>query len=187
MYMVSAATRWTAEMVRALPEDRNRYEVIGGDLLVSPGLTWTHQAAVGRLNASLMHYLSGSRVGHVYCAPADIEFSEDTLVQPDIFVVPRRGDKAPRSWEDVRELLLVVEVLSPSSARTDRLQKRDLYLVRGAPEYWVVDVDARLIERWRPEVGEPERLSDYITWQPAGASDAFVVDLAEYFAAVLDD
>ena len=187
MHMVQARTRWTAEMVRALPEDRNRYEVIDGDLIVSPGPSWTHQIAVALLMGRLLDYLRSNRVGLLLGGPADIEFNDATQVQPDIFVVPRGAGKVPRRWEDVKKLLLVVEVLAPSSARTDRLQKRELYLDRGAQEYWVVDFDARLIERWRPGDTRPEIIPDSIEWQPEHAAAPFLMNLAEYFGEVLDE
>jgi Uma2 family endonuclease len=187
MCMVQARTRWTAEMVRDIPEDRNRYEVINGDLVVSPGRSWTHQTAVELLLARLLEFLRGNRTGYLKSAPADIEFSEDTMVEPDIFVVPRGPGKVPRRWEDVQKLLLVVEVLSPSTARTDRVTKRDLYLGRGAPEYWIIDLDARLIECWRPGDSRPEIRTDSVTWQPEGAPSPFVMNLAEYFGEILDE
>jgi Uma2 family endonuclease len=187
MYMVQAPTRWTAEMVRALPDDRNRYEVIDGDLVVSPGPSWTHQAAVESLLVRLVEYLRSNRAGYLKSGLADIEFSEDTLVQPDLFVVPHASGKVPRRWEDVRKLMLVIEVLSPSTARTDKLRKRELYLAHGPPEYWVVDIDSRLIERWRAGDVRPEIVSQSLQWQPDSAPAPFVMNLAEYFGEVLDD
>ena len=100
---------------------------------MNPDPSWTHQTAVELLLARLLVYLRANRVGHLKSGPAEIEFSEVTQVQPDIFVVPRGTGKVPRMWEDVKKLLLVVEVISPSTARTDRLRKRELYLDRGAP------------------------------------------------------
>jgi Uma2 family endonuclease len=134
----------------------------------------------------LGQYVRASRIGLLLGGPAEIEFSEVTQVQPDIFVVPRVEGKAPRKWQDVQQLLLVVEVISPSSARTDRLRKRQLYLERGAPEYWIVDVDARLIERWRPGDTRPEVVADSIEWHPDNAATPFSMKLGEYFAEVLD-
>jgi len=189
MHMVQALRpmRWTADMVRALPEDRNRCEVIEGELFVSPGPSWIHQHAVAALFVRLYGFLRGSRAGHPLVAPADVEFSDDTLVQPDIFVVPLVHGKAPRRWEEVRQLLLAIEVSSPSTARTDRVHKRELYLSRGAREYWVVDIDAQLIERWRAGDVRPEILDGMIEWRPDDKSEPFVIDVAEYFAEVLDD
>ena len=76
--------------------------------------------------------------------------------------------------------MLAVEVLSPSTARRDRREKRRLYQ-RFADEYWIVDLDARLVERWRPGDVRPEVLDETLSWQPAGAVEPLVVDLAAYF------
>ena len=187
MHMVQTRTRWTAEMVRALPEDGNRYEVIDGELVMSPGPPWTHQRAVFVLVRLLAEYLRSNRSGRLLGGPADIEFNEKTQVQPDVFVVPRGSSKAPASWNEVRRLLLVVEVISPSSARIDKVEKRKLYLECGAPEYWIIDVDARLIERWRQGDSRPELIADIIEWQPENVASPFVMRLSEYFAEVLDE
>jgi Uma2 family endonuclease len=85
----------------------------------------------------------------------------------------------------VRQLLLVIEVLSPTSSRRDRVQKRDKYLSHGA-EYWIVDADARVVERWRPGDDRPQMISDEISWQPADGGEPFRVDLVQLFAEALD-
>ena len=184
MHMASASARWTAEMVRALPEDRNRYEVIDGELIVSPGPSWRHQHAVQRLVIRLTEYLDRTRVGHLVIGPGDIEFAPDTLVEPDLFVVPLIDGNIPLRWEEVRSLLLVIEVLSPSSGRRGRLRKRKLYLREGAQEYWIVDVDSRLIERWNQGRAMPEIVDDILEWWPTSAKEPFVLNLKDYFAEV---
>lgn len=82
-------------------------------------------------------------------------------------------------------LLLVVEIPSPGTARADRLVKRRLYQRQGVPEYWIVDVAARLVERWRPEDERPEILTEHLEWQPAPVREALRVDLAAYFGEVV--
>jgi Uma2 family endonuclease len=77
-------------------------------------------------------------------------------------------------------------VLSPSSAQHDRVRKRPLYQ-RHVPEYWIVDLDARLVERWRPDDDRPEILTGVLAWHPAGASEPFRLELPAYFAQVLDE
>jgi Uma2 family endonuclease len=185
MHMASASARWTAEMVRALPEDRNRYEVIDGELIVSPGPSWRHQHTVQRLVIRLTEYLDRTRIGHLVTGPGDIEFARDTLVEPDLFVVPLIDGDIPLRWEDVRSLVLVIEVLSPSSGRRDRLRKRKLYLREGAQEYWIVDTDSRLVERWIQGRTMPEIIDDTLEWLPANASEPFVMNLQDYFADIL--
>jgi Uma2 family endonuclease len=85
-----------------------------------------------------------------------------------------------------RELLLAVEVLSPSSGRYDRVTKRPHYQ-RHVPEYWIVDLDARLFERWRAGDERPEILTETLEWTPAGASEPFTLDLIRFFALVFDE
>src|SRR6476646_10950076 len=75
----------------------------------------------------------------------------------------------------VLELLLAVEVRSPSSSRHDRVRKRPLYQ-RHVPNYWIVDLDARLIERWIPHEPRPELLTDTLVWHPPDAATPFTLD-----------
>lgn len=187
MAMVSPHTRWTAAMVRALPDDGFRHEVIDGEHIVTPAPSWTHQRAVLQLARRLMDYLAQHPVGEVIISPADIEFDEHNMVEPDLFVVPLPGGKRPRAWEDVRALLLAVEVLSPSTFRTDRFRKRRLYQQNSVPEYWIVDFDARVFERWRAGEDEGAVLTERLVWQPDAAIPALTFDLGEYFRDVTVD
>src|SRR2546429_1359127 len=79
---------YTADMVRELPDDGNRYEVVYGELLVTPAPRLWHQEIVGRLAWALRAYLDRARVGHVLASPADISWRPDVLVQPDLLVAP---------------------------------------------------------------------------------------------------
>ena len=184
MGMPSRQAEWTADEVLALPDDGNRYEVIDGALLVTPSPNPRHQRAVGALYAGLREYLRGTQIGFVHFSPADIRFSDRRLVQPDVFVTPRAGRTAPLAWVEVRELIMVTEVLSPRTARHDRGSKRRLYQEEGVPEYWIIDVAARLVERWRPEDDRPEILSERIEWRPAGALVPLVLELGAFFDEV---
>jgi Uma2 family endonuclease len=177
---------WTADDVRALPDDGNRYECIDGALLVTPSPRWTHQRAVLRCVLRLAAFVDEQRLGDLLFSPADIELEPGTLVQPDAFVAQVRAHaRPPYEWPDVESLLLAVEVLSPSTARRDRTVKREFYQRTGVGEYWVVDVDARRVERWRAADSEPEILSETLMWAPEGAARPLVLDLREYFAEVL--
>jgi len=185
MAMPGLPTEWTVEMVRALPDDGSRYEVIGGELFVTPAPSWTHQRAVGELFRILMAYLEEHAIGDAIIAPADVLFGPKDMVEPDLFVVPLIEGKAPRTWEQVGRLLLAVEVLSPSTLRADRGDKRELYQRKGVPEYWVVDIDARRIERWRPTDPLAETFVDVLAWQPDRFTEPLVIDLRAYFGRVL--
>ncbi|MGZ8490863.1 MAG: Uma2 family endonuclease, partial [Gemmatirosa sp.] len=126
-------------------------------------------------------YLIANPVGDLLFGPGEVELDPYTLVQPDLFVLPLVDGRVPLGPEESAEPLLVVEVLSPSTARYDRGVKRDRYQRAGA-EYWIVDVDARLVERWLPDAQRPEVLRDALRWQPQGAGAPLVVALPPLFA-----
>ena len=173
-------------MVRALPHDSYRYEVIGGELLVTPAPSATHQRAVIGLLVRLANYLEHEPCGEVLASPADISFHADMLVQPDLFVLPITPDEGRvLGWSQIRTLLLAVEVLLAPTARADRQVKRRLYQQEPVGEYWIVDVNARLVERWRAGDEHPEILSATLSWHPEPASAPFELDLAAFFDEVL--
>jgi Uma2 family endonuclease len=181
--MGMAVTYYTADLVRALPDDGRRYEVVHGELLVTPAPRAWHQEIVTRLLVALRAYLDRHPAGHVLPSPADISWSDDTLVQPDVFVVPLEEART-LDWRRMQTLLLAVEVLSASTARADRFTKRRLYQERGVPAYWIVDPDRRCVEVWTPEAAFPAVESEAVTWQPAGSDEALTIRLEELFRAV---
>ena len=187
MGMSELLERWTAARVRELPDDGNRYEVVDGELLVTPAPRFDHQEAVVRLWQLVDDYLRFVRIGHATISPADVELDSHTLVQPDVFVVSLIDGRRPKNWSDIQGLVLAVEVLSPSSARADRTVKRRRFQRAGIPEYWVVDADARLVERWRPGDERPEILTDELVWHPDATGAPLRVDLRSYFAQVLGE
>jgi Uma2 family endonuclease len=176
-------TYYSAEQVRALPDDGNRYEVVHGELLVTPAPRALHQEVVRRLLVHLSLYLEAEPVGHVLPAPADISWGPDTLVQPDVFVVPVEQART-LDWSLMRNLLLVAEVLSPSSARADRFTKRIEYQRQGVPLYWVVDPQQHQVEVWTPEDVAPPLERESLAWQPAGASRPFELKLETLFRPI---
>ena len=190
MAMPSLRRRWTPRDVRALMSESRawpRYELIGGELLVTPSAGVPHQIAVTELLLRLGPYVSTECLGIALASPADLELTPDEITQPDVFVVPLEPAAQPEwspTWADVTRLLLAVEVFSPSSARNDRVLKRDHYMEAGVPEYWIVDLDARIIERWTPAAATPEVFRDSITWEPVGASAALTIDLAPFFGTI---
>jgi Uma2 family endonuclease len=184
------ARRWNAREVRALidaaPLATPRYELVDGELLVTPGPGVFHQRAVVELIVALAGYLATARVGHVLTSPSDVELEPEFVTQPDAFVVPMSElRRVASNGPPIRELLLAIEVLSPSSSRHDRVRKRPLHQ-RHVPDYWIVDLDARLFERWVPSDDRPALVTDTLAWYPAGASVPFTMDLPTFFAAVFN-
>ncbi len=180
MGMPQATEVWTAERIRALPDDGLRHEVVDGEHLVTPAPRAPHQIAVGELFRLLDPYVRQHELGRVMSSPADIEFDPHTMVQPDLFVTARRRFK---TWKDAQPLRLAVEVLSPSTARADRIVKRRRFQKAGV-ELWIVDLDARLVERWRPGDKRPEMLEEHLLWQPEGVPEPLLVDLEAFFREV---
>ena len=131
----------------AIPSDRNRYEVLDGELLVTPAPSPLHQRVSKRLQRQLEQFFEGARRGEVFDAPIDVILSAHDVLQPDLFVVTELSQISSRGIEGSPALL--VEVLSPSSRQTDRSAKAKRYAELGCPHYWIVDPDARRIECYR--------------------------------------
>jgi len=125
---------WTVEMLDSLPEDNLRYELLDGTLLVSPAPVPRHQAAIGELYLLLRAVCPADHF--VFLAPLDWRPDGRTSLEPDLLVVRRDriGEK-----NIVETPTLVVEVLSPSSARIDRMLKFSRYFEGGIAQYWIVD------------------------------------------------
>jgi Uma2 family endonuclease len=180
MVMPDTARRYTIDEVLAFPPDGNRYELVDGALLVTPSPAQRHQLALGQLYLRVGGYVGGfPNVARVFLAPADIIWGPDEYVQPDLFVVP--AGEVTGNWRDCRSLLLAAEVVSPASARGDRVTKRRLYQRRRVATYWVVDTDARAVEVWHPDDARPEVVTDRLRWRLAPEAPELVIPLEETF------
>ena len=187
MAMPALHTDWTVDMLDALPDDGQRYEIIDGELFVTPSPGEGHQDVVGALYARLLGYLGGSDIGKAVSSPSDVRRGDRTRnrLQPDVYVVRRVNGKRPPYPYDLADLLLAVEVLSPGTERTDYQRKRTTYLTSGVGEYWVVNVEARNVSVWR-RAGDPgEVLSERLEWLPAGMAKPFVLELPAFFDEAL--
>lgn len=175
---------WTADEVLAIPESPGyRFEAVDGQLIVSPSPSLRHQVAVLALSARLLEYSMRHRVGLVVVAPFDIVPDPHTVVQHDVLVLPLVDNRPPRSWQEAGRLLLAVEVLSPSTARTDRQLKRRKYQEMDTVS-WLVDLEAHLVEVWRPGIEAPEVHAQLLPWGPVSTVDPLEIDLGSFFAHV---
>ena len=180
---MAAPVYWTADMVRALPDDGNKYECVYGELLVSPAPRAWHEEIVTRLLVLLTEYADREKIYHAFGSRSDISWSDDTLVQPDVFVVPI-AEARTLTWASMKRLELAIEVLSPSSSRADRFTKRRLYQDVRIPAYWVIDADDHEVELWTPEVRFPAIERERVVWHPQGAAGPCVIELAELFRPI---
>jgi Uma2 family endonuclease len=115
-----------------------------------------------------------------------VELEREFIAQPDVFVLPMaEWRRVAKDGPPIRQLLLAVEVLSPSSSRHDRVRERPLYQ-RNVPNYWLIDLDARLFEHWTPGDDRPALVTDTLVWQPDGAATPFALHVQAYFASILD-
>ena len=137
--------KFTYADYRNAPEDK-RYELLDGELVVSPAPKEVHQRVLGNLYLELSLFVRERHVGRVYLSPFDVVLTDTDVVQPDLLFVSneRAGivtEDNARGGPD-----LVIEILSPSTAERDLTFKRALYARHGVTEYWLVDTDARTIE-----------------------------------------
>jgi Uma2 family endonuclease len=183
---VMPARRYTVAEVLDFPADGNRYEVVAGELLVTPAPAGGHQLLVTRLMVYLAKYLEPlGLIDALLTSPANITWGRDPrdaedLVQPDLFLVAR--GQFTGSWRDVTALDLAVEIVSPSSTRADRVVKRQTYQRHNVATYWVVDPEARLVEVWRPDDDRPTVALEALTWRLNDAAPELRVFLADLFA-----
>ncbi len=134
-----------------IPPDRNTYEIIDGELYVTPAPSPLHQRVSKRLQRQLEAYFEARELGEVFDAPIDLILTHHDVVQPDLVVVAEARQVSARGIEGAP--LLVVEVLSPSTRAQDRTVKSRRYAALGIPHYWIVDPEARRIECYRAEAG----------------------------------
>ena len=144
-----ALSQITWQDVQQLPDDGNRYEAIEGDLHVTAAPSLRHQRISRRLFLDLQKLLGDTGLGELFYSPVGVEFpATEEGVQPDIVFVSnqRRGILADPWIQGAPDL--VIEILSPSTARRDRGVKRKLYGRQGVLQYWIVDPAAAVVEVW---------------------------------------
>ncbi len=144
-------TKMSAKDFFELPETNLPTELMDGELLVSPAPIPEHQNVSVELLILLRGLIPNGKLFH---APIDVYFDESNIVQPDLLWVAEDsqcfiGDKRLEGAPD-----LIVEILSPSTARRDKNKKFQLYEKYGVREYWLVDPQAQYIEVWRLENGK---------------------------------
>ncbi len=177
----------TIEQLLALPDDGVRHELLDGVHIVTPAPAYLHQRVLQTFWHELYAALRGTETLVILSSPADIRLGPRTFVQPDLFVHRKDPGRRVREWAEVGVPVLAIEFLSPTTAARDRGAKRRIYQRAGVGEYWVVDLDARLVERWRPEDVRPEILDQRLVWAPPELSAPLTLDLPAIFAAVLGE
>ncbi len=143
---------WTYEEFMTLPEGGPyRYEIIDGELFMTPSPTPRHQEISGNLFEIIRHFLRSNYLGKVFAAPYDVVFSQNPpqVAEPDLVFVSKAHASliTEKNIQGVPDLL--VEILSPGTAENDRRAKFSLYERFGVPEYWIVDPEAETVQVFR--------------------------------------
>ncbi|HLY60265.1 MAG TPA: Uma2 family endonuclease [Terriglobia bacterium] len=134
-----------------LPSDGKRYEIIEGELFVTPAPNYYHQIIVTRLTRHLSAFVEDNRLGLVFVSPFDVVFSQFDVVEPDILYISKARSSVLTEKNVQGSPDLVIEVLSPSTAKIDRTIKLKLYARFGGQEYWIIDPEGPSAEIYRRE------------------------------------
>lgn len=162
--------------------ETERYELLGGELLMTPSPTWKHQAVLLRLANRLQTFVEEHRLGHVAVSPLDVVLSEHNVAQPDIlFISQERADIIDEDGDVRGAPDLVIEILSPSTIERDRTTKRTLYARYGVREYWLVDLNDETVDVLSLTESGYERLGEL------GRSDALTSALLDELEIPLDE
>ena len=166
-----------------LEEDEDRLELMDGELVRTPSPDMDHQEVAADLGTSLSMFVREHDLGRVYFASTDVMFSDADVAQPDLLYISkeRQHIRTPANIQGAPDL--IVEILSPSSARWDWGYKRELYARHGVREYWIVDPTNHLVTVMELQDGKLEIDQTVIADKTARSSvlEGFEIDLAEIF------
>ncbi len=181
---------WTYTDLREIPEDPSRrYEILEGQLVVSPSPSINHLLVVTALHGRLLRHVDDDQLGLVTASPADVKRSEYEVVVPDLFFVRKARLKIIRRGEQtiLEPPDLAVEVVSPASSRRDRAQKFVFYAGFGVPEYWIVDPVQRTFDAFRLRDGGYEPLPVEHGVFRSEAVEGFELDVEDLFQVLDED
>lgn len=133
-----------------LPDDKNRYEIINGELVMTPAPKINHQRISGIIELQLRLFVEKNKLGEVFDAPCDVFLTEKDIVQPDILFVSNENKKIITEDNIKGAPELVIEIISPTTAYYDLIEKKELYEKFGVKEYWIVDPKKQWVEIYTP-------------------------------------
>ena len=144
--MIATLRPLTYDDLVDMPDDGQRYEIIDGELIVSPAPVANHQRVLKRLVRVFDDFANETRSGEVFFAPFDVQLGYHDIVEPDlVFIATEQGRVPGQDHKFEGSPVLVVEVISPSSRQTDRVKKMALYARSGVLEYWIADPEQRTL------------------------------------------
>ena len=154
---------WTYQDYLNLPDDGRRYEIIEGVLYVTNAPNIDHQFTVMKTAARLDQFVTEHELGFVLTAPFEIHLTETTRpVLPDVIFIAKDRWPGPGAAYFEGAPDLIVEVLSPSTSRTDRVVKFEAYEQAGVREYWIANPKTRSVEVFVLSGGEYASLNEFV-------------------------
>ena len=177
------SVKYTYDDFLNFPDDGKRHEIIDGEHYVTPSPNTKHQTICVSLVFALRTYLQGRPLGAVFVAPFDVVFSDLDVVEPDLLYISRERAGVLTENHVHGAPDLVVEILSPSTRKTDETTKRKLYERFDVREYWVVDPELETIKIYRRVDGAFARAAELT----AEAGDTLTTPLLPDFSVTLAD
>lgn len=178
MLMDTVQKQWTLAEVHSLPDDGNQYELVRGELFVTPPPTYNHESIRARLAMIVVPYVTREGLGLTFQGHAVMRH-DGSEVGPDLMVrAEHRGPDA--GWNNAPVPMLIVEIASPGTRRRDREQKRSLYMEAGVEEYWTIDPERREVTVVRPGAADVVVTGELLS-QPRGAEQPLAFDVARLF------
>jgi Uma2 family endonuclease len=178
MHVATKTKVWTLEEVHSLPDDGNKYELVRGELFVTPPPGGTHETILSRLSRVLEPYVERQRLGLVF-HPRSVMRFEGSEVEPDL-MVRKPWPGRDRNWDNAPAPILIVEVFSGSTRRRDQNQKKDLYMGAKIAEYWMVDPERQAVTVVGPKQIERTE-TDLLVWSPPGSTSPLEIRVAGLF------
>jgi Uma2 family endonuclease len=132
----------------ALPDDGKRYQLLDGELVMTPSPNAWHQDVLLTLAQELVAHARDHEPGRIYVAPLDVVLDDHNVLQPDIFFISNERAAVRQGGRILGAPDLCVEVLSPGTQHLDRARKREIYARFGVAHCWIVDLHTRAIEEY---------------------------------------
>lgn len=153
MTAITARKRMTyADYVKI--DDNNRYEILHGELCMVPAPSTDHQSVSRNLEFLIWNFVKKKGIGKIFDAPIDVVFDDDEVFQPDIVFIKSENQGIIHKTAIHGIPDLIVEIVSPSSAFYDTVEKKEIYRKCGVKEYWLIFPEERVIEILTLERGE---------------------------------
>ena len=125
--------------------DDERYELLDGELIMTPAPNIAHQSVQVELGAQLYIFVKAKELGRVFFAPTDVALSDTDVVQPDLLFISVEREHILTRANIQGAPDLVVEIRSEATAERDETLKRKLYAEHGVQEYWLVDPESMTV------------------------------------------